>query len=275
LASPARAEDAPALWRWSLSLGPSVFAPRFHGLNNALMFDGVDFINKAYQASGALPVNVVGFHRINWGYGGQIELGYQLNDDLRGGIRLGLEDVPTSDSLAFTDVSPASGTSFLGSATTYTVSEKFSLPAVTIGVFLHKVFTFDEEPDLRLYLGGSGFVTTMVGAALSGHIAYVPGGQPNGARNTLDIPYSANLDGQGWGAGGAVGGEFLMTPWLALFLEAGFDWMMIENVEKSGHIGSQEVSAGRLITKAGNPILLDFSATYIRLGIKSGFNPNP
>ena len=39
---------------------------------------------------------------------------------------------------------------------TWTVTERFSFPVGKLGVFLHKVFTFEEEPDLRLFLGGFG-----------------------------------------------------------------------------------------------------------------------
>ncbi len=275
MAAGAVAEDAPQPWRWSTSAGPSLFAPRFHGLNNALMFDGVDYLNKAWAMSGAKPINAVGFQPFDWAYGGTLELGYQLNDDLRGGLRISIEDAPQSDTLTFSDVSPVTGTYFFGSSTSYTMSEKFNLPAVSIGVFLHKVFTFEEEPDLHLYLGGSGFVTTMVGAALRGQITFIPGGQPNGKRDVTKIPYDASLRGRGWGGGGTVGAEYLTSAWMAVFLEGGFDWLIIENIEKSGSIGGTAISTGRLITKAGNPILFDFSAAYLRLGIRVGINPAP
>jgi len=111
----------------------------------------------------------------------------------------------------------------------------------------------------------------MLGGSLSGSVDRLKSdGTPD-----VRTPYSADLRGQGWGAGAVAGAEYVISKVFSVFLEGGFDWFMIQNIEKSGTINGASVSAGRLITQSGKPIPLDFSAAYIRLGIRTGTTPAP
>lgn len=111
LASGATASEDEIAGRWTISLAPSVFAPRMNGLNNALASDGINVIQAGVSILG-LTREVTGFKPIQWGFGGQLEMHYQINDDIRGGLRFGAVDVRTSDRLPVVQV-----TSFSGSCT--------------------------------------------------------------------------------------------------------------------------------------------------------------
>lgn len=265
--------------RWTISLAPSVFAPRMNGLNNALATDGVNLI-QAGAANVGLTRQITGYRPLQWGYGGQIDLQYQMNDDIRGGLRFGLADTLTSDRLAISQ-----DTNFTASCTGcpvppairnfYDVSEKMNLPLVMIGLSIQKVFLFEEEPNLSLYLGGSGMYTTLMGAAIHGVARHFNFGNPDPPDD--ESPYKGYLTGQGWGFGGTAGGEYILTGPLSLFLESGFDLLHVPNVQASLRVGpvstqpgtgSTSSTFGRLKTVLGKPIELDFSGVFIRLGVR-------
>src|ERR1043166_8603796 len=145
-----------------------------------------------------------------------------MNDDIRGGLRMGLATTQTSDRLPVTQV-----TSFTASCTGcpvppsitdfYDVSEQMTLPLVMIGLSIQKVFLFEEEPNLSLYLGGSGVYTTLLGAAIHGVARHFNFGNPDPPDD--ESPNKGYLSGQGWGFGGAAGGEYILTGPLSLFME--------------------------------------------------------
>lgn len=260
--TPSRAAEEPDLWRYSLSLGPTLTSPRMHGLNNALQFDGFDAVDKAWVHDGASRfISAHGWRATDFGYGGQAQLGYQVNEDLRAALQVGLVWVGQKDVAGLTDPTTAF-------STTYIATEAISLPLLQVGFAIQKIFTFEEEPSLHLYLGGWGTYGRLVGATLKGDFTSLPPSPLTG--NVTDFQY--DLRGDGWGAGGLAGFEYLLSGDTALYGETGYENFDIPSIERQGKIfGYLAQNAGRLTTSAAKPIDLDFSGVFFRVGVKVGF----
>ena len=175
--------------RYSLSLGPSLHAPHMGELNK--------LIEEAPVPAGWNPTanytNPSGFKGIALNGGGQIKLAYHFDDDLRGGLQLGTNWIAYKDTLHLSNVT--SGTMIADA----TASLELQLPLAKIGVFFEKVFQFEEDPRLQLYAGGWADLGTLIGARAK-------------ARSTAQVgessdagSVSADLNGNGWGAGGLGG----------------------------------------------------------------------
>src|SRR5207245_2691030 len=111
-----------------------------------------------------------------------------------------------------------------------------------------------------------------IGAAIHGVARHFNFGNPKPPDD--ESPYKGYLTGQGWGFGGAAGGEYILSGPLSLFMESGFDWMHVPNVQAALRVGpistlpgsvSTKNTFGRLKTELGKPIELDYSGVYIRL----------
>ncbi len=246
-------------WKYSFSLGPSFFAPRMNALDSALRADGVEYIERTYKTfTTNQGSNAAGFPKTGFGFGGQIQLQYEFNEDLRGGLQISLNALPASGSITLTNTDL---TTAPVSTTDYDVSHRTSLPVVQIGLSLQKVFRFEEEPQLRLYLGGWGSIGVLVGATLKGSIREENTGTTRS--------YSATLRGQGWGAGGLGGAEYQLSHRYALFGESGFEYFIVRSIETSGTIAGLPQNARPFLTRTGRPIDLDFSGIFIRIGVKA------
>ena len=151
-----------------------------------------------------------------------------------------------------------------------------------MGVFIHRVFRFEEEPRLKLYMGGWGNYGTLVSASLKGR-----------SHNSSIYPYDeyrydASLIGNSWGAGVVGGIEYTIASILTAYIETGLDYFIIKSSERTGTIDTyfvhndssgnqvadfvssdytnkQKWSDGRNI-----PIPLDFGGVFIRFGIRTG-----
>ncbi|MEK7476785.1 MAG: hypothetical protein AAB152_14280 [Candidatus Coatesbacteria bacterium] len=266
LAAPGAVRAAwPDAWHWTLEAAPSVFSPRMHGMDNALAYEGLNVLDRAWRDSGAsagakVPTD---FAKIEWGFGGQISVAYEFNEDLRGGVFLGMNGVWKQDyRIGVVDTSTAifqitaTVTGTVTSSTTYRVDEKVSLPLLTIGVFLHKVFRYEEEPNLRTYLGGWGAYGSLIGATISGSFTRAGTDPP--------VSFSTDLTAKGWSAGGMAGVEYAVARTVSIFGETGYNWCIIPKVQWLGNQGG----AGRLATSANKPISLDYTGIYIRAGVK-------
>lgn len=261
LLSAAARADYPDAWKWTLEVAPSSFAPRMHGMNNALTYEGLNVLDRGWHDAGStLDAKVpMGFAKIEWGFGGQVSIGYEFNEDMRGGVLIGMSGVWKTDRHAMitnTATYQIAATVMMTSSTSYSMEEKVSLPLLTLGVFLHKVFRYEEEPALRIYLGGWAAYGTLTGATISGSFTRIGSGDPRS--------FSTDLTGQGWGAGGVVGIEYAVSPVVAIFGESGYGWMYIPKVQYLGNYGG----AGPLTTSNNKPINLDYTGVSIRLGVK-------
>lgn len=252
--------DYPDQWGWTIEAAPSLFAPRMHGLDNALVYEGLNVLDRAWVAAGTSNGQKVptGFAKIEWGVGGRIAISREFNEDLRGGILVGFNGVWKSDRRpAIVDTSSYTiGTTTYTSTTTYSLEESVSLPFVTIGVFLHKVFRYEDEPALRTYIGGWGAYGGLVGASISGTFRRLSDG--------VGRSFSTDLTAEGWSAGGLGGVEYAIRPNLAVFGETGFEWCVIPKVQWLGDQGG----GGRLATSDNKPVSLDFSGFYLKIGVK-------
>jgi len=253
--------EYPDAWRWTLSVGPSAFAPRMHNLDRAMTTGGIVVLDRDWREAGAGGGDRVttGFAKVEWGFGGQVTIGYEFNEDMRGGVMVGVDNIYKKDSnpaITATSTYMATATVMITTSTTYSVSARTSLPLVSIGVFLHKVFRYDEEPALRTYIGGWGAYGALTGASIATRF------QIAGA--TTSRAFTTSLTAQGWAAGGLGGIEYMISPTVALFGESGFTYCVIPNIQWLGRTGG----GGRLTDSNGRPIELDFSGFYIRIGVK-------
>jgi hypothetical protein len=268
LASAAAAETSPA-WRWAGSIGASALVPRLHGLDNALQGEGVNLLDRAFDEAGAGPsARPRNLPKTQWAFGGQLTLSREFDEDLRGGLLLGFAAVHQSGEIpSVTDTTPPSGTWYLGSSTSYAMSERLSLPLAVIGIFFHRVFRYESEPDFRLYLGGWGQYGLLLGGSLRGQVTNLATG--------VQSDFRYDLAGSGFGMGALGGAEFDLAPRIALYLESGFDYLVIPKVEASGVAGSSTVGSGELTSGTGKRVGLDFSGFFLRLGVRGAFGGAP
>lgn len=251
----AGAQAGPAAARWSLTVAPSLTAPRMAHLNDALMTEG---LQPMQALMGSPPA--VGFARARWGFGGDLALAYDFDEEMRGALQVGLIDVRTSD---HNDLVSQTGTRF-------EVSERVSLPAARFSAHIQHVFRFEDNPDFRLHIGGWASIGTLVGATLSGHLTWTATG------STTD--YNTSLSGLGWGGGALLGAEWSVAPLAGLFLEAGFDVFRIAVVDArtsyTGPTGTTFRSSVRLLKNGnGRNIDLDYSGVFLRLGVRFNLSP--
>ena len=254
---------------WSVTLAPSMTAPRLGDLNAALRDEGLASSAQAVGAVGAgSGMRQTGFDRARWQFGADLGLAYEFNEDLRGGLQFGFCLVPTSDSISLTDTSTRiSGTMTITSATAYTATERVSLPLARIGLFVQRTFRFEDSPEFMLYLGGWGSVGTLAGASLSGDLTQFG--------TNLKSSYHIALSGQGWGGGALGGAEYAVTPLLSLVLESGFDAFWIATVDSRASLTKPSgTSTGKtipLLNGANRGIGLDFSGVFVRIGLRATF----
>lgn len=262
LAVPGRALEDAVVGEWTVLISPSAFAPRLHGFDSALQYNGFEPLDRLFESvSGTRGDPARGIGRVYWGFGSRIGVGYQFNEDIRAGVLTGVDAVVQRGSLSGLDrqaaISPGS-TTFVSSGT-WDVSERFALPVGKLGVFLHKVFTFEEEPDLRLFLGGFGELGTLIGARFNA-TAVRTDIQPIPDSNRH--PISADLDGQGWGGGGSLGLELIVASHTSLLAEAGYEYFLIPRVQYTSDAGFSAILQDGL----GRDLPLDFSGWYLKLG---------
>lgn len=258
--SPAAGQNGP--WRYTFTFAPSFLAPRLDAFNAALATEGLNLIDAAYivsaQRIGEPAPTSFGyrFPQIRYAYGASAGILYDLNEELRGGLSINV-DAGTSDATV----------AMSHSGTNYLVSQKTSLPLVSISVSLHKVFRFEEDPRLQLYLGGWGSLGNLFGH-MEGSVQPLDAGL-----NPVDsVSYSANLDAMGWGAGGVAGVEFKLKPRYMLFAEGGFGYFLLENVDLRSDMvipGYALENTVPLENSAGRPIDLDFTGVFLRLGVRA------
>ena len=250
----------PDAWQWTLEAAPSVFSPRMHGMDNALVYEGINVLDLAWRSLPAAANTGIshGYSKIEWGYGGQIGIAHEFNEDLRGGLFLGLTGVWKSEPRqGLTDSSSwtISGSAFT-SSTTYRMDVSIALPLVTIGVYLHKVFRYEEEPNLRTYIGGWGAYGSLVGGDITAKFTRAGSNSP--------VSFSADLTAQGYNAGGLAGIEYAVARTVAIYGETGFQWCIIPKVQ---WLNSQ-LGSGRLGNSTSKPLNLDYSGFFIRAGVK-------
>lgn len=254
---------------WTVMITPSAFAPRLHGLDSALQYNGVGPVDaRLSSASGTLGALPRGIGRVYWGFGGKLGIGYQFNEDIRAGIMTGVSAVFQHGKRQDLDryiAMPTGSTPFVPNGT-WEVTEKFTLPVGTLGVFLHKIFTFEEEPDLRLFVGGFGEMGTLMGARLRTESVRTDI-QPIPDSNRF--PLSLDLTGQGWGGGGSVGLELLVAEHTGLLAEAGYEYFFVPRVEYTHETGYSAILQDGL----GHDLKLDFSGWYLKLGTIHRFGP--
>ncbi len=253
-------------WRYTFSFAPSFLAPRLDAFNAALSTQGLNLIDAAYTYSAQrigepAPTNFgYSFPQIRYAYGASAGVLYELNEDLRGGLSINVDTGSADATVAMSH-----------SGTNYLVSQKTSLPLVSISVSLHKMFRFEEDPRLQLYLGGWGSLGNLFGK-LSGTV------QPlDPALNPVDsVSYSAKIDSMGWGAGGVGGVEFKLRSRYILFAEGGFGYFLLENVDLRSDMtipGAALENTVPLENSAGQPIDLDFTGVFLRLGVRAALGP--
>ncbi len=265
---PARAlDEGTPPGEWTVLLAPSGFAPRLHGLDSALQYNGIGVIESWLdEVTGDRGDEPRGIGRIYWGFGGRVAVGYQINEDIRAGVLAAFDGVWQSGSRPdlerFEAIAPGS-TTYLHSGT-WTVTEKLTLPVGKIGVFLHKVFTFEEEPDLRLFLGGFGELGTLIGGRLKMDVIRTDTDPVQHSPATLDVT------GQGYGGGGTVGLELALAAHTSLLAEAGYEAFRIPRPQVEGTLVGYTTN---LQDGGGRDISLDFSGWYLKIGTLHRFGP--
>ena len=249
-------------WRYSISLAPSFSAPRLNELDKALSFTGISAISSAFRQAGASQTaEVSGFQRTDYGYGTQIAFTYEFDSELRGGVQVGMQYAGTASTVRLAETVSSTYYTIL-SSTEYSVSQSIDLPVLTIGVFVHRVFHLEQEPKLNLYLGGWGVYGALVAARLEGEIK-------NMSTDPVDkTPYSIELSGDGWGAGGLGGVEYAWLSWLKIYAETGFEYFCMKSIEQSGSINRYAINAVPFTNGDGEAIPLDFSGIFVRIGAK-------
>lgn len=256
-------------YRYSISVGPSLLAPRMNDFNAALRTYGFNYLQQTIATYDIRPgMTSSGFPETDLGYGAQIHLLYEFDEDLRGGLQITLSTVTSSGTAPpHTDSSSyASGTMMVTSSSAYTASYRASIPALEIGLSLQKVFRFDETPRMNLYLGGWGSIGMLTAAVLNGSVAQeTPGGTRLNVRD-----FSSDLSGMGWGAGGVGGIEYQLSRLVRLFAEGGFQHFRIMSVEQVGDVNGRARRPGGFTNERGGPITLDYTGVFIRIGGRTG-----
>ena len=277
-------------FKYSISIAPSFAWPHFNKLNDSLSFAGNEFTNLAYhfaeEDSHQNYTKAAGFKNISMDYGGQVAFSHEFDEDMRAGVVFGATFVSMDEKLTLKPQPSATNGNASGywSSTDYSVSQSLSLPLFQVGVFVHRIFRFEEEPRLRLYMGGWGNFGSLIGASLSGK-AYNADIYP-----VTEHRYNADLAGNSWGAGAVGGIEYNMTQLLTAYLETGWEYFIIHNVDRTGHIKSvflqRDANGNEFSTtvsdkytnipewKDGNDksIPLDYGGVFIRFGIRMGLS---
>ena len=273
LAAPSLADYTTDSWRYCLTVGPSLLYPRLNGLNNALNVDGLDVIGQAYQASGAQPgSSPTGFPPLGFAPGAQLGLLYEMDEDMRIGLAVDFAQAGGTGSIGITDnlINYTGSTSFIPSSTEYTISETTSIPLWQVVVSFQRVFRFEEEPRIDVYLGGWGSFGTFNGR-VSGTVTKwktVAGREYWGKYD-----YTAAVTGTGWGAGGLLGAEYLFAERLKFFGESGFQYFLVEDVRRSGTAAGQVVTNSKLFNLKRKTVEVDMSGIFLRAGIRYSFSP--
>jgi hypothetical protein len=256
-------------WTWSIAAAPGVFSPRMHAFDGALHSTGIGLLNSAYaeaisnQASGYTVLAgpyAEGFAKTGYGFSGQGELQYEFDEDLRGGIQLGVAGLDGSGNAPL-HARSHSGTTYRDDdfITTY----KISIPIIKVGISLQKVFRYEEMPRLNLYIGGWGGYTIMMNARFSGTV------RPTGTDRVTSC--SADLNGSTWHAGGLGGIEYQVARWGKFYAETGFEQNRFDSVEQSNAAVSLTAQpAGSMYNGKGGVIPIDLSGIFIRAGFKTG-----
>lgn len=276
-------DEAP--FKYSISIAPTFAWPHFNKLNDSLSFSGNEFTNSAYHYAGARSQeSAAGFKNISMDYGLQIAIGHEFDEEMRGGLVFGFTMVSTKDELVLSPAPSATNGSPTGywSTTDYNVSQSLTLPLFQAGIFIHRVFRFEDTPRMNLYMGGWGNFGTLVSASLKGE-AYNADIYPVTVQE-----YEASLTGNSWGAGLVGGMEYTITSFLTGYLEAGWDYFIINSMDRSGTIDSyylqRDASGNETSTHTGqsytnipqwkdgndNSIPLDYGGVFIRFGIRMG-----
>lgn len=272
-------------FKYSVSLAPTFAWPHFNKLNDSLSFSGNEFTNQVFRsAQNTTAEGATGFKNISMDYGAQITVAHEFDEDTRAGIVFGTSFPSTSEKLKITPAPTATNGTPSGywTATDYSVSQSISLPLFQVGVFWQRLFRFEEEPNLKLYLGGWGNFGTLFSSRLSGK-AYNMNYYPR-----TEYEYDATLTGNSWGAGVMGGIEYTLTRLFTAYLETGWDYFIINSVERSGtlktYLYQQDASGNEFSTlvkdkysnlsqwKDGNDntIPLDFGGVFIRVGVRMG-----
>ncbi len=248
-------------FRYSMSIAPSIMWPRLNELNDSLAYSGNQFTNGAMRAAGANPAGkAAGFREIRFGWGGHIELAREFDEDFRAGILANISFFSTNETI---NISPLPTATYY-STTEYKVSQSIGIPLLQGGIFFQRMFRFEEEPNLNLYAGGWGTYGLLVAAGIRGFVT-----------NLTNFPddklkYKSELGGSGWGAGGVAGAEYLVLPWLALYLETGYEYFIIKTLEVHGDVMGDVWNLSTLKNGNAKDIPLDYSGIFLRLGLRSG-----
>jgi len=272
-------------FRYSLALAPHFGWPHMNKLNDSLSFSGNEFTNKVYSYANKDGVRQVsGFKNISMDYGGQIVIAHEFEDDIRAGIVFATTVASVNETLKLTSaLSATNGTpSGYWSSTDYSVSQSMSLPLFQIGVFWQRLFRFDEEPNMKLYMGGWGNFGTLFSASLKGKASIT------NILPTTDYAYDASLPGISGGGGGGGGVEYTFADHFSAYLETGWDYFIIHNIDRSGTVkeeyhytDSTGAEVSRIVSTSNsnlqqwkdgndNSIPLDYGGVFIRFGIRMG-----
>ena len=255
-------DGADPKWRYSVSAAPSFSAPRLNELDKAMSFTGISAINStASQAGVSQTTEIAGFQRTDYGYGAQLAFAYEFDEELRGGVQMGMQYAGAASTVRLVETVSSTYYTIL-SSTEYSVSQTIDLPLLTIGVFIQRVFRLEQEPRLNLYMGGWGVYGALVAARLEGEVKDF---SSDPARKT---PYSIELAGDGWGAGGLGGVEYAWLSWLKVYAETGFEYFYMNSVEQSGSIDGYAIRAAPFTDARGEAIPLNFSGVFLRFGAK-------
>ena len=194
---------------------------------------------------------VAGFPKTGLGFDMQLGMQYEFNEDLRGGINLGFDDLYSSGKVYLGDV--------------YEAGYAMNLPLLKLGLGVQKVFHYDDMPRMNLYIGGWGNFDLLVGARFSGSVKFT--GSETG------VACGADLDGSGWDAGGLGGIEYMVSKYGKIYAEAGVSRCELGPIQQSnGTIGGHHVNAGGFLAGTGDPIGFDMSGIFIRIGLKTALS---
>ena len=270
---------------YSISVAPTFGWPHFNKFNDSLSFAGNEFTNQAYHYAGSESYEkAAGFKNISMDYGAQITIAHEFDDEMRAGIVFATTLASVDEKLILTPPATSTNGTASGKWTTtdYSVSQTITLPLFQVGVFVHRMFRFEEEPRMKLYIGGWGNFGTLVSASIKGK-AYNADIYP-----VTEHRYEANLTGNSWGAGAVGGVEYSITTLLSAYLETGWEYFIINNVDRTGNIKSvfrhldasgnevEDLVSDKYSNlpqwKDGNDksIPLDYGGVFIRFGIRMG-----
>ncbi len=245
-------------WRYSVFFAPSLLAPRLEEYNDALATEGIELIDAAYQlatirAGSPYPSSYAyHFPPMRYAFGGRTGIAYEFNEDLRGSLAINVDTASSNMTV-----------NLLHSGTNYRVEHSTNLPLACISASLEKVFRFEDDPHLRLHVGGWGSLGILFGQ-LKGEVRTLDDDQ-----EVVDkVTFSANLDASGWGAGGLAGAEYEFQPRFALYMEGGFGYFYLDEVKTR-----LDLATVPLLTTNGSPIEIDFSGVFLRIGIRGALGP--